>query len=144
MGCNPNIAQSICDAKADYLLAVKDNQPTPHEDIRSYFDTAPAAEVEKFETVGKDHGHFEVRLHTVSHVVGWYNSERSYPGAPCFPKLTTIGMVESRIARGDKDRDRATILYLLPCAFGSGLRRRRTRPLGHRKQIALEPRCNFQ
>jgi predicted transposase YbfD/YdcC len=28
MGCNPNIAQSILDAKADYLLAVKDNQPT--------------------------------------------------------------------------------------------------------------------
>src|SRR5437660_384567 len=28
MGCNPAIAQSILDAKADYLLAVKDNQPT--------------------------------------------------------------------------------------------------------------------
>jgi hypothetical protein len=28
MGCNPTIAQSILDAKADYLLAVKDNQPT--------------------------------------------------------------------------------------------------------------------
>jgi hypothetical protein len=28
MGCHPNIAQSILDAKADYLLAVKDNQPT--------------------------------------------------------------------------------------------------------------------
>src|ERR1700752_2844002 len=28
MGCNPTIAQSILDAGADYLLAVKDNQPT--------------------------------------------------------------------------------------------------------------------
>jgi predicted transposase YbfD/YdcC len=25
MGCNPNVGQSILDAKADYLLAVKDN-----------------------------------------------------------------------------------------------------------------------
>lgn len=29
-------------------------------------------------------------------------SERSYPGAPRFPKIVTIGMVESRIERGDK------------------------------------------
>jgi hypothetical protein len=37
----------------------------------------------------------------------------------------------------------ATILYVLPCAFGSGFCGGRTRPQGHRKQIALEPRCNF-
>jgi predicted transposase YbfD/YdcC len=102
MGCNANIAQSILDAKADYLLAVKDNQPTLHDDIKSYFDTAPVNEVEKVETIGKDHGRFEVRMHTVSHTVDWYNAERSYPGAPRFPQLTTIAMVESRIERGDK------------------------------------------
>lgn len=102
MGCNPNIAQSILDAKADYLLAVKDNQPTLHADIKSYFDTAPAGEVEQFKTIGKDHGRFEVRMHTVSHTVDWYASERSYPDAPRFPQLTTIAMVESRIERGDK------------------------------------------
>jgi predicted transposase YbfD/YdcC len=102
MGCNANIAQSILDADADYLLAVKDNQPTLHDDIKSYFDTAPAGEVEQFKTIGKDHGRFEVRMHTVSHTVDWYASERSYPGAPRFPQLTTIAMVESRIERGDK------------------------------------------
>jgi predicted transposase YbfD/YdcC len=102
MGCNPNIAQSILDAKADYLLAVKDNQPTLHADIKSYFETAPSEEIEQVETIGKDHGRIEVRNHTVSHVVDWIASDRSYPGAPRFPKLTTIGMVESRIERGDK------------------------------------------
>jgi predicted transposase YbfD/YdcC len=102
MGCNPNIAQSILDAKADYLLAVKDNQPTLHDDIKSYFDTAPASEVKQVETIGKDHGRFEVRMHTVSHTVDWYPAERSYPGAPRFPQLTSIAMVESRIERGDK------------------------------------------
>jgi len=102
MGCNPNIAQSILDAKADYLLAVKDNQPTLHADIKSYFETAPSGEIEQVETIGKDHGRFEVRMHTVSHTVDWYTSQRSYPGAPRFPQLTTIAMVESRIERGDK------------------------------------------
>ena len=102
MGCNPTIAQSILDAGADYLLAVKDNQPTLHADIDSYFDTAPSTEVAKVETMDKEHGRFEVRNHTVSHKVDWYATERSYPGAPRFPKLTTIAMVESRIERGDK------------------------------------------
>src|ERR1700686_683311 len=102
MGCNPNIAQSILDAKADYLLAVKDNQPTLHADVKSYFDTAPSAEVERCETLGKDHGRLELRAHTVSNVVDWYAAQRSYPGAPRFPQLTTIAMVQSRIERGDK------------------------------------------
>jgi predicted transposase YbfD/YdcC len=102
MGCNPNIAQSILDAKADYLLAVKDNQPTLHAEVKSYFDTAPSGEIERFETVGKEHGRLEVRTHTVSHAVDWTTSERSYPGAPRFPQLATIAMVDSRIERGDK------------------------------------------
>jgi predicted transposase YbfD/YdcC len=38
----------------------------------------------------------------VSNVVDWYAPRRSYPGAPRFPQLTTIAMVESRIERGDK------------------------------------------
>jgi predicted transposase YbfD/YdcC len=102
MGCNPNIAQSILDAKADYLLAVKDNQPTLHTDIRSYFDTVPSAEVERYETLGKDHGRIEARAHTVSHVVDWITSARSYPGAPRFPNIVTIAMVESHIERREK------------------------------------------
>lgn len=102
MGCNPNIAQSILDAEADYLLAVKDNQPTLHADVKSYFETAPCDEVERFETLGKDHGRLELRAHTVSHIVDWIASERSYPGAPRFPNIVTIAMVESRIERGDK------------------------------------------
>lgn len=102
MGCNPKIAQSILEAKADYLLAVKDNQPTLHADIRSYFDTAPPGEIEQVQAIGKDHGRFEVRTCKVSHIVDWYAAQRSYPGAPRFPRLATIAMVESRIERGDK------------------------------------------
>lgn len=102
MGCNTTVAQSILDAEADYLLAVKDNQPTLHADIESYFETAPPNEIEKIETVGKDHGRFEVRKYSISHQVDWYATQRSYPGAPRLPKLTAIAMVESRIERGDK------------------------------------------
>jgi hypothetical protein len=53
--CWPD-AQSILDAEADYLLAVKDNQPTLHADIKSYFDTAPSDKIERFENLGQDPG----------------------------------------------------------------------------------------
>jgi hypothetical protein len=48
--------------------------------------------------------------------------QRSCPGAPRFPQLTTIAMVESRIERGDKiETERRSILHLLPRAFGCRL-----------------------
>jgi predicted transposase YbfD/YdcC len=102
MGCNATIAQAILDAKADYLLAVKDNQPTLHAEVKSYFETAPASEVDRCQTLGKEHGRLEVRAHRVSQVVDWIAAERAYPGAPRFPKLATIAVVDSRIERGDK------------------------------------------
>jgi predicted transposase YbfD/YdcC len=73
-----------------------------HADIRSYFDTAPPGEIEQVQAIGKDHGRFEVRTYKVSHIVDWYAAQRSCPGAPRFPQLATIAMVESRIERGDK------------------------------------------
>ena len=102
------------------------NQPTLHADIKSYFETAPSGEVEQVETVGKDHGRIEVRTYTVSHVVDWYAAPRSYPGAPRFPQLTTIAMVESRIERGDKieteQRSYISSRMLSAAAFADGAR----------------------
>ena len=144
MGCNPTIAQSILDAKADYLLAVKDNQPTLHAEIKSYFDTAPSDEVERFETVDKGHGRIEIRTHTVSHDVDWTTPQRSYPGALRFPKLATIAMVESRIERGDKIETEQRSYISSRVLSAASLRRRRAKPLGHREQPALDPRHDLQ
>src|ERR1700678_3612140 len=89
-------------------------------------DLEPPDEVERVETVGKDHGRFEVRTYTVSHVVDWYASQRSYPGAPRFPQLTTIAIVESRIERGDKieteQRSYISSRALSAAAFADGAR----------------------
>ena len=37
MGCQVDISKIIVDAGGQYLLAVKDNQPTLHQDIQSTF-----------------------------------------------------------------------------------------------------------
>jgi predicted transposase YbfD/YdcC len=65
MGTQPNIAQAIRDRGADYLLAVKDNQPKLAESIDDFFiafEAAPAKTPHQFhEVVEKDHGRIEVR-----------------------------------------------------------------------------------
>lgn len=40
IACNPTIAETIVDAGGDYLLAVKDNQPSSKAEVKSYFATA--------------------------------------------------------------------------------------------------------
>src|SRR5262245_15509928 len=99
IGCNPEIAQAILDADADYLLAVKDNQPTLHAEAKAYFDTAPVAEIDVAETLDKGHGRLEVRIHKVSTALDWFGSDRSFPGAKRFPRLAVIAMVEARVER---------------------------------------------
>ncbi|MGH8649954.1 MAG: ISAs1 family transposase, partial [Burkholderiales bacterium] len=126
MGCNPDIAQAILDAGADYLLAVKDNQPTLHAEIKSYFDTAPQSEVKRSKTTEKEHGRLEIRDHAVSHNLDWYGTARSYPGAPRFPHIATIGMVRSHIERGGKieseQRSYISSRLLTAQAFADGVR----------------------
>jgi predicted transposase YbfD/YdcC len=93
MGCQTKIAAAILDRDADYLLAVKDNQPALHDDIKRYFDDAPAEELETFQTVDGDHGRIEVRRHVVSHKVDWLAGDCRFPG------IKTIAMVENRVER---------------------------------------------
>ena len=40
LGCNAHIAGLIVEANADYLLQVKENQPTPHAQFQTLFTEA--------------------------------------------------------------------------------------------------------
>jgi predicted transposase YbfD/YdcC len=97
MGCNPGIAQRILDAEADYLPAVKDNQPTLHAEIERYFETAPKDEIDTVEDVDKGHGRIEIRTCRVSTRIDWLEPDRAYPGAYRFPKAAAIAVIDARV-----------------------------------------------
>src|SRR5713101_6339675 len=97
MGCQVEIADKIVAHKADYVLALKGNQPTLEADTKDYFDTAPAAELEVKTTVEKGHGRIETRTYTASANVDWIASDRSYPGQPGFTTIKTLIKVRSRV-----------------------------------------------
>ena len=97
MGCNLATAEAITAAGADYLLAVKANQPTLHAEIAAYFDTAPQAELDVAATLDKSRGRIESRTCAVSRTADWLNSARAYPRAPRFPGLAAVARVEATV-----------------------------------------------
>jgi predicted transposase YbfD/YdcC len=114
MGCQVAIADKIVAHKADYLLALKGNQPILEAEVKDYFRTAPAAELVVKTTVEKDHGRIETRTYTASSKVDWILSDRSYPGEPRFTTIKTLLKVYSRAEHAD--RSTFDTRYFISCA----------------------------
>lgn len=101
---NPTIATAIRKAGADYLLAVKANQPTLRGDVERYFDDAPAEGLDSVTDLDKAHGRIEERAVTVSRETGWLAGDRRFPGELRLPDAATIIRVRSRTSLKDKSR----------------------------------------
>src|SRR5512143_2475220 len=72
IGCQKPIAHQIVEAGADYVLALKDNHPTLHEEVRVYLDTEIAKRrLPVYETVENDHGRMEIRRYAVGEALDW-------------------------------------------------------------------------
>lgn len=101
MGTQKEIAQTIIDGGADYVLALKENWPATYADVEKVFaDPPPELVLERYETIDGDHGRVETRRHTICHSIEWLFSDRRYPGEFQFPGLTAVGMIESETERG--------------------------------------------
>jgi predicted transposase YbfD/YdcC len=101
MGCQTAIAQAILDAGADYVLAVKDNQPTLHDGLSWFFLTQRETDfartkVSRHQTRGKGHGREETRTSYVCDV------PRELPDRERWPGLKAIGWVISDTLRDGK------------------------------------------
>ena len=66
MGCQTAIVEKIVEKNADYVIAVKGNQPNLHEEIKDYFETAIAADFKSvshnyYKELDMGHGRVESR-----------------------------------------------------------------------------------
>jgi predicted transposase YbfD/YdcC len=101
MGCQTQIAHDIVAAKADYVLAVKGNQPTLHEGIKAFFLRAIAKgfgriKVSRHETRERGHGREETRMYCVC------EAPTDLPDLARWEKLTAIGMTFNQTTRNGK------------------------------------------
>ena len=77
MGCQTKIAQQIVDKKGDYLLSLKGNQGTLHEDVKLYFDSQQTCPEVGHEDYDGGHGRFEKRTVFASSDIDWL--KKSHP-----------------------------------------------------------------
>lgn len=94
MGCQRAIAQKIVEQGADYVLALKGNQPTLEQVVEGFFVTGPEAEAHRTtsayaEQTEQGHGRVETRCAWISAEL---NAELT---ALAWPGLRRIGMVEA-------------------------------------------------
>jgi predicted transposase YbfD/YdcC len=101
MGCQTEIANTIIEQGADYVLALKGNQGNLHDDVRKLFTSAREQnfkniEHQFYETVEQGHGCIETRRY-------WTMGNTEYlMDADKWRDLKSIGMVESeRIINGN-------------------------------------------
>ena len=99
---NARIAQAIKDKGADYLLAVKANQPTLRKEMEGAFAAATA--IETFVDHDKGHGRIEQRTVGVIREVDWLDGERRFPGELRLPHAATLIRVQSRAELSDRSR----------------------------------------
>ena len=114
MGCQKEIARTIRDEGADYLLPVKGNQASLEEDLALFFTEQRAAdfadaEALYHETVDNDHGRLEVRRHWSTDDIAWLKARHDWSG------LASVGMVEREVEhRGRTEATRHLYICSLP------------------------------
>ena len=78
MGTQKDIAQRIIEKKADYILALKGNQGSLHEDVRLFFNDPDVAEsCHVSSTLDTGHGRIEERTCRVTDDIDWLR--KSHP-----------------------------------------------------------------
>lgn len=120
MGCQKEIARKIVDARGDYVLAVKDNQPKLHQAIKAVFSDESQDALMKMphrehQSSEKSHGRKDERYYVLAKLPADFALKDQWPGAKA------AGMV----LRITEDRDGQTtsdVRYFISSSFMSGKR----------------------
>jgi Transposase len=93
MGCQKDIAEKIIDKGADYVLGLKGNQGTLHDDVKLYFEDCLSSGFKDIaydyhETIDGDHGRIETRRYWTTSAIDWLSDKALWKN------LSTIVMVE--------------------------------------------------
>lgn len=111
-GCQKNIAQKIIGYGADYVLALKANQPNMLDDFAEYFEKCRATHANTFKThctAEKNHGRFEKRDCIQTDYVSWFAEHHKWDG------LKSVIRIDSeRIAAGSGTKETRYYISSLP------------------------------
>lgn len=120
MGCQKDICQQIVEGEGDFVIAVKDNQPTLREAIESFFD----AQIERdfadlryrcYETEETGHGRTDERVYFLA------RTPRDFACAKDWPSVKAIGYA-LRVSQDAEGRETSEVRYYIGSRYLSGKR----------------------
>ncbi|GAB3025548.1 hypothetical protein GCM10027051_32870 [Niabella terrae] len=100
MGCQQQIAEKIIDRKADYVLAVKENQPHLLDDIKEGFEQTPGAESRT--SLEKSNGRIEKRTCKVITNMDWVCKQSSWKN---LQSIISVESERSILATGEQQSE---------------------------------------
>jgi len=103
-GTQPEVTRQLIDQQADYVLALKANQSTLHQDVAQVFTEARETDFagiahDTYETLEKGHGRIEQRRAWLIHdpdYLTWLDEDDRWSG------LTSVALVERECRIGDQ------------------------------------------
>ncbi len=106
MGTQSEITEKITKMDADYILSLKENQPTLYEDIRLYFEEYrknPAGLDPECRAVtySQGHGRYERRTCYICEDIGWLESREKWSN------LNGIGVIFSKMEQNSRISEQA-------------------------------------
>ena len=114
MGTQKEIAKTIISQDADYVLALKGNQGTLHQDISFYFDETTEEELkgppfDYYKSVTRDHGRIEIREYWATGEIDWLSMKSEWVG------LRSVCMVKnSRTVNNETSSETMYYISSLP------------------------------
>lgn len=100
IGCQRAICEQIEEQGGDYLIGLKGNQKTLHKDIIQFFANENEREAcLQWDEHNKGHGRIEHRTAVVTDQIEWLQQKHNWPN------LKSIGMVTSKVMRGDHESE---------------------------------------
>ena len=115
MGCQTEIATQIIEEGADYVLSLKGNQGTLHQEVEQYFAWAEQQHFQQIkhsahQTVDGEHGRIELRRYWSTEDIDWIADKAQWEG------LRSISMVEAErtVVGGATTVERRYYLSSLP------------------------------
>ncbi len=101
MGCQVDIAEKIIEREANYLLALKKNQPSLYESVEEYFNWARTEPIEKkqlkeYNYEDHEHGRYVYRTIEVCNDIAWIETVREWKQLSSIICVTRKGEREGR------------------------------------------------
>lgn len=98
LNCQRAIAAKVVERGGDYVLALKGNQGSLHDDVRTFLEDPARPAEAAHATVDGDHGRIETRTSLVSSDVAWLQERHAWPGLAAIGKVVRIREIGTKVS----------------------------------------------